>query len=130
LTTPRAGEKASMKTSMRTLVSFLLLVATALLLAGCGGSDSDSGDDKGGTSGGGGSSSEGKSIFAETCGGCHTLSDAGTKGAVGPNLDDAKPDEDLVKTMIDNGGGAMPPGLLEGEERDAVAAYVAGAAGK
>ena len=121
-----------MTTSPRTLASFLLLLATALLLAGCGGSDSDSGggSDDGGTSGGGSSSTDAKSIFADTCGGCHALSDAGTSGAVGPDLDSVKPDAERVKTMIDNGGGAMPAGLLEGEERDAVADYVAGAAGK
>ena len=115
----------------RSFASLLLLIATALLLAGCGGSDDDSGGgggDDGGSSGGGGG--DGKSIFAETCGGCHTLADADATGAVGPNLDDTKPDADFVKTMIDNGGGAMPAGLLEGEERDAVADYVAGAAGK
>ncbi len=115
----------------RTFASFLLLVATALLLAGCGGgSDDDSGGgggDDGGTSSGGGG--EGKSLFVESCGGCHALADAGTSGAVGPDLDDVKPDAERVKTMIDNGGGAMPAGLLDGEERDAVADYVADAAG-
>lgn len=125
----RNGENARMKTFSRSLASFLLLLATALLLAGCGGSDDSGGSDDGGSSGGGGGD-EGKSIFADTCGGCHTLADAGTNGAVGPNLDDTKPDADFVKSMIDNGGGAMPPGLLEGEERDTVADYVAGAAGK
>lgn len=120
-----------MKTIPRTLASYLLLLATALLLAGCGGSEDDSGGgggDDGASSGGGGG--EGKSLFVESCGGCHTLADAGTSGAVGPNLDDAKPDAERVTTMIDNGGGAMPAGLLEGEERDAVADYVADAAGK
>jgi mono/diheme cytochrome c family protein len=30
----------------------------------------------------------GKQLFATQCGQCHTLADAGTKGQVGPNLDD------------------------------------------
>ncbi|MSO40377.1 MAG: c-type cytochrome [Solirubrobacterales bacterium] len=30
-------------------------------------------------------------FFATTCGGCHTLSTAGTTGSVGPNLDDVLP---------------------------------------
>lgn len=31
----------------------------------------------------------GKTKFIQSCGGCHTLADAGTKGVSGPNLDDA-----------------------------------------
>ena len=31
----------------------------------------------------------GQEIFTQKCGSCHTLADAGTKGAVGPNLDAA-----------------------------------------
>ncbi len=126
----RSGENRRMKTYARSLASFLLVLTAALLLAACGGDDSGGGDDGGTKSGGGGKSSEGKSIFAETCGGCHTLADAGTSGAVGPNLDEVKPDAERVKSMIASGGGAMPPGLLDGADRDAVADYVAGAAGK
>ena len=40
--------------------------------------------------GGGGASAEGKLIFTQSCGTCHTLADAGTNGQVGPNLDDAQ----------------------------------------
>lgn len=32
---------------------------------------------------------QGKELFVKTCGSCHTLQDAATVGAVGPNLDDA-----------------------------------------
>lgn len=71
-----------------------------------------------------------KAKFASTCGGCHTLADAGTKGAVGPNLDDLKPDEATVEHQIANGGGAMPPKLLTGQDAKDVAAYVAAVAGK
>jgi len=39
--------------------------------------------------GGGNANAAGKQVFASNgCGGCHTLSDAGTSGAVGPKLDD------------------------------------------
>jgi len=74
----------------------------------------------------------GKAQFASTCGGCHTLKDAGTSGSVGPNLDQLKPSEALVKSAIAKGGagsGQMPPGLLSGADADQVAAYVANAAG-
>lgn len=71
-----------------------------------------------------------KAKFASTCGGCHTLADAGTHGNVGPNLDDLKPDEARVAKQIANGGKVMPAGLLKGQDLKDVAAYVAAVAGK
>jgi mono/diheme cytochrome c family protein len=72
---------------------------------------------------------KGKGLFTTTCGGCHTLKDAGTSGAVGPNLDDLKASYDRVHSQVENGGGGMPGGLLSGDDLDAVAAYVASATG-
>jgi mono/diheme cytochrome c family protein len=69
-----------------------------------------------------------RELFASTCGSCHTLSDAETTGAVGPNLDETTFDEAAVRAQIKNGGGGMPPMLLDGDEADSVAAYVAAAA--
>jgi hypothetical protein len=71
-----------------------------------------------------------KATFVKTCGGCHTLADAGTHGTVGPDLDQLKPDEQTVANQIKNGGGAMPAGLLTGQDLTDVAAYVAAVAGK
>ena len=46
----------------------------------------------------------GKEVFATAgCEGCHTLADAGAKGNVGPNLDDAKPSLALVVDRVTNG---------------------------
>ena len=75
---------------------------------------------------------DGKSIFATSCGSCHTLADAGTTGAVGPNLDESKPPKDLVVDRVTNGQGAMPSfkDSLDQQQIDAVADYVAGAAGR
>lgn len=75
---------------------------------------------------------EGKTIFTENCAGCHTLADAGTNGAVGPNLDDLKPTTAQVETIVTNGRGGMPgfDGTLSPEEIQAVAAYVSSVAGK
>lgn len=70
-----------------------------------------------------------RELFAKTCGACHTLSDAETTGAGGPNLDETTMDAAEVEAQIINGGGAMPPGLLEGDEAKAVGEYVAAAAG-
>ena len=75
---------------------------------------------------------DGKSIFATTCGSCHTLADAGTSGTVGPNLDQAKPPKSLVLDRVTNGKGQMPSfkGTLDEQQIQAVAAYVSSAAGK
>ena len=88
-----------------------------------------------GEGGGGGAtaSAEGKQIFSQSCGTCHTLGDAGTSGAVGPNLDDLAPDRARVQSAIENGGagsGAMPANIVTGQEAEAVAEYVSSVAGK
>lgn len=74
----------------------------------------------------------GKQLFAQTCGACHTLADAGTSGTVGPNLDTLAPDAARVEAAIHNGGagsGMMPPGLYTGAQAKQVAAYVSSVAG-
>lgn len=80
-----------------------------------------------------GNAAAGKAVFTSSgCGGCHTLADAGAAGAVGPNLDEAKPPASLVVARVTNGKGAMPPfkGQLNDEQIADVAAYVSSAAGK
>ena len=79
---------------------------------------------------------EGKVVFTKTanpsCGGCHTLKDAGAKGTVGPNLDQLKPSFEVVKLQVEKGGGAMPSfqGKLTATQIDDVAKYVSDVAGK
>jgi mono/diheme cytochrome c family protein len=79
----------------------------------------------------GGSDPAGKVIFQTNCGSCHTLADAGTTGTIGPNLDDAQPDEALVVERVTNGMGVMPPfeGVLTEQQITDVAAYVSAVAG-
>ena len=56
-----------------------------------------------------GDASAGAQVFSSAgCGGCHTLKAAGSTGAVGPNLDDAKPDKGLIVDRVTHGRGAMP----------------------
>jgi len=75
----------------------------------------------------------GKEVFlgASSCGGCHTLADAGTTGAVGPNLDDKKPSYELALDRVTNGQGGMPSfsSTLSEEQIADVAAYVSSVAG-
>jgi mono/diheme cytochrome c family protein len=74
----------------------------------------------------------GLTLFTTNCGSCHTLAAADTSGAAGPNLDDLQPDAALTLAAIENGGagsGAMPAGLLAGEEAQQVADFVAESVG-
>ena len=73
-----------------------------------------------------GDAAAGKTVFTANCGACHTLADAGTSGAVGPNLDQAKPSKELVVTNVTNGKGGMPPfgKSLTAQQIADVAAYV------
>ena len=76
----------------------------------------------------------GKEIFlgASSCGGCHTLADAGATGAVGPNFDESMPSDELALDRVTNGLGGMPSfsaSLTEQQIAD-VAAYVSSVAGK
>jgi len=75
---------------------------------------------------------DGKSIFAATCGSCHTLADAGTSGTLGPNLDESKPTKELAVDRVTNGRGVMPPfrDSLDAAQIQAVADYVSSAAGR
>ncbi len=71
----------------------------------------------------------GKGLFITTCGGCHTLADAGTGGSVGPAFDTPWQASD-VREAIADGRGVMPAGLLSGTQAAEVAAYVAAASGR
>ena len=118
------------------------LLALALLLAACGGSSSSSSSSassappasSSSTSTGGAenASAEGKQVFTQNCGGCHTLKEAGTSGSVGPDLDELKPPEATVVRQVNNGGGPMPAfkGKLSDAQIDAVATYVSTVAGQ
>jgi mono/diheme cytochrome c family protein len=74
----------------------------------------------------------GKKIFLQAgCKSCHTLSDAGATGTVGPNLDQAKPDYRLATARVTLGKGGMPSfkGSLTDQQIADVAAYVVKATG-
>jgi cytochrome c6 len=73
----------------------------------------------------------GKAVFTANCGACHTLADAGTSGAVGPNLDELQPTEAAVQQIVTGGRGAMPAfgDRLSEDEIESVAVYVSTVAG-
>ena len=55
------------------------------------------------------SSLPGAKVFDSAgCGGCHTLQAAKSKGTVGPDLDQLRPDAQTVERQVQNGGVGMP----------------------
>jgi cbb3-type cytochrome c oxidase subunit III len=118
------------------------LVASVALLALAGGCGSEAHVEEATNA------TKGRDLFIKDCGGCHTLADAGTRGVIGPNLDDAfhsvrvkqgfeeSTIRDVVRGQIayptENppaGGEGMPANLVTGADADAVASYVAAVAG-
>jgi mono/diheme cytochrome c family protein len=67
-----------------------------------------------------------KSAAVPACAICHTLQDAGTSGAIGPDLDELKPDMERVLKVLKSGLGAMPSyaATMSEDDMKAVAAYV------
>jgi mono/diheme cytochrome c family protein len=70
---------------------------------------------------------DGAAVFTDTCGGCHTLSAAGTSGSTGPNLDGVSLDAGAIEGIVRDGRGGMPAfgGQLSDDEIAAVAEFVA-----
>jgi mono/diheme cytochrome c family protein len=74
----------------------------------------------------------GKAVFLKTgCSACHVLAAADATGKVGPSLDSAKPDAQLVIGVVTNGKGAMPAfgHQLTPAQIEHLAAFIATAAG-
>src|SRR5262249_55781746 len=74
----------------------------------------------------------GKALYAsQGCGACHALAAAGSKGTIGPNLDDAKPDAAHVVGVVTNGKGLMPSyrSKLTPKQIEPLAAFVSTSAG-
>ena len=78
---------------------------------------------------------QGRKLFTQgaspPCAVCHTLSDAGASGAIGPVLDELKPDAERVLAAMRNGIGLMPSfkASLDDAQMRALARYVAQASG-
>jgi mono/diheme cytochrome c family protein len=76
----------------------------------------------------------GRELFGERCRNCHTLKAANAVAQVGPNLDELRPPKNLVLDAIHHGrargNGQMAADLVEGQDADDVAAFVAKAVGQ
>jgi mono/diheme cytochrome c family protein len=129
---------------LRTGVTIALVAGVTTLLSACTNTTSSNPD-----------LVSGKKLFAAKCGSCHVLNRAGTKGTVGPDLDQAfqQPLKDglqrsgirgLVHDQIlyppsfaldekgqrPDGSQAMPAKIVTGKDADNVAAYVASVVSK
>jgi mono/diheme cytochrome c family protein len=114
------------------LVVILLALAIGLGATACGGDDEGTdGTTTEETTTGEDSFAAGRTVFVDSCGQCHTLSEAGTSGSVGPNLDGVGRSADEIEEQVRNGGGGMPAfeGDLSDDEIENVSSYVAEAAG-
>lgn len=76
----------------------------------------------------------GRVLFGQRCKNCHALKAANATANVGPNLDALRPPYNLVMDAIEKGrargNGQMAADLVEGEDANAVAAFVAKATGQ
>ncbi len=67
----------------------------------------------------------GRTVFVQSCGSCHKLSDAGTGGTVGKNLDYTRPSYALVLRTLAVPPKNMPKDLVtNAADAKAVAAYI------
>lgn len=116
---------------MRFRPVLIVAVLASVALAACGSETITLSEDD--------SNYDGAVLFAERCGGCHTLEAAGTQGTgnrkhrvQGPDLDQREETYEDVLFAIRNGGfsGAlMPQNIVVGEDAEAVARFVAEHAG-
>jgi mono/diheme cytochrome c family protein len=121
----------------RALAGLVPIAMAVGLAASCGGSS-------GVAPAGSADLANGQKLFQSSCGGCHTLAAAGTKGTIGPNLDaayaqpaaegwDRTSFEAMVREQISLGAPyakptPMPANLVTGKNAEDVAAFVAAAA--
>jgi uncharacterized cupredoxin-like copper-binding protein len=129
---------------LRTGATIAVSASAALLLSACTNTNTSNPD-----------LISGKKQFAQKCGSCHVLARAGTKGTVGPNLDQAFQqslkdgmqrsgirgvihDQILYPPNFDldeggkrpDGSQAMPAKIVTGDAADNIAAYVASVVAK
>ncbi|KJE28432.1 cytochrome [Geobacillus kaustophilus] len=101
-----------------------MFLGVSLALAACGGGGDNAGEKNGGSNGGGDTAAAAEQIFKQNCASCHGQD---LSGGVGPNLQKvgSKYSKDEIKNIIANGRGAMPAGIIKGEDADKVAEWLA-----
>jgi cytochrome c551 len=69
-----------------------------------------------------GDASRGRAIFERDCAGCH--GSGGSGGGIGPKLVGGSISLAAAKAQIDNGGGAMPAQIVDGQQEEDVLAFL------
>ena len=95
-----------------------MILAGALVVAGCGGGTKPA------------SPLDGRTLFVQQCGACHTLADAGTKGSFGADLERNRPTRAAILAAIEDGKGTMQPQVVSRADAEKIAAYVARVVGR
>lgn len=102
-----------------------MMLGAGLVLGACGGGNNagDTNNADTGTSGGETASADAEALYKKSCIGCHG---GNLEGASGPKLSDvgSRLSEEEIHTIIEEGKGNMPPGLLKGEEAAVVAKWL------
>ncbi|RAK19951.1 cytochrome c551 [Anoxybacillus vitaminiphilus] len=101
---------------------FGLLLGTSLVLAACGGGEEAADNNNNGD--GGATAAAAEDIYKQSCASCHGQN---LEGQVGPSLEKvgSKYSKDEIKQIIEKGRGSMPGGLIQGEDVDKVAEWLA-----
>ncbi len=105
-----------------TFLAMAFAVVLVVLGAGCGGSSSASSE----------TTAQGARLFNEAgCAGCHSLTAAGARARVGPDLDAVQPNYATVAQQVRDGGGGMPAFADKLSETDIaeIASFVSSATG-
>ncbi|WP_257349455.1 c-type cytochrome [Pseudalkalibacillus decolorationis] len=116
---------------MKRILSVLLLSFGLLIgLAACGGGGEEEGSEPPTESDGGGESTTvdveaAKASFQQSCASCHGNNLRGEGNAPALDTIGKEHTQEEILAQIKNGGGGMPPNLLEGEEAENVAAWLA-----
>ena len=70
-----------------------------------------------------GDAAAGEQVFAANCTACH-MNNGLDAGGIGPQLAGRGVDDAAIRDVVQNGRGAMPPGLISGADLDNAVAYI------
>ncbi|WP_046174392.1 cytochrome c551 [Domibacillus indicus] len=104
-----------------------LLLGSSVALAACGGGEEENAANDAPASDEGTeetAASAGEEVYQQNCLSCHG---GNLEGSFGPALDKigSELSEEGILSVIENGQGQMPPNIVEGEDAQAVAAWLA-----
>ncbi|WP_342462849.1 cytochrome c551 [Ureibacillus sp. FSL K6-8385] len=98
-----------------------LLFGSALMLGACGGGNDNASDDAGKSDGG----DKGEQLVMKNCTSCHGQNLEGMGNTPALNDVGSRLSEQEILDIINNGRNAMPKGLLQGEDAEAAAKWLA-----